>query len=76
MNITVLGGGSWGTTVASLTCQRNSVTLWARNDEVVREINDEHTNLTYLPGLALPTNLRAATKRPAMRQTRGSRVGN
>jgi glycerol-3-phosphate dehydrogenase (NAD(P)+) len=60
MKITVLGGGSWGTTVASIACQRNDVTLWARNDEVVREVNEQHTNLTYLPGFTLPLQLRAS----------------
>ena len=30
LNVTVLGGGSWGTTVASLVSRNAPVTLWAR----------------------------------------------
>jgi glycerol-3-phosphate dehydrogenase (NAD(P)+) len=59
MNVTVLGAGSWGTTVASLTTARNPTILWARNPEVAAEINDAHTNATYLPNVHLPRRLRA-----------------
>jgi glycerol-3-phosphate dehydrogenase (NAD(P)+) len=59
MRITVLGAGSWGTTVASLTAGRHPTILWARNAEVAREINDQHTNLRYLPGCAVSGKLRA-----------------
>ena len=59
MNVTVLGGGSWGTTVASLTTARNPTVLWARDGEVASEVNDEHTNARYLPDLRLPRRLRA-----------------
>jgi glycerol-3-phosphate dehydrogenase (NAD(P)+) len=59
MRITVLGAGSWGTTVASLTAGRHLTILWARNAEVAREINDQHTNLRYLPGCAVSGKLRA-----------------
>lgn len=59
MRVAVLGGGSWGTTVASLVAKRNDVLLWARNREVVDEINESHTNSHYLPGLALREELRA-----------------
>jgi glycerol-3-phosphate dehydrogenase (NAD(P)+) len=59
MNVTVLGGGSWGTTVASLTSPLNPTLLWARNPEVAAEINDSHTNAGYLPDALLPRQLRA-----------------
>jgi glycerol-3-phosphate dehydrogenase (NAD(P)+) len=59
MNVTVLGAGSWGTTVASLTTALNPTTLWARRPEVAAEINDTHTNNTYLPAVTLPRRLRA-----------------
>jgi glycerol-3-phosphate dehydrogenase (NAD(P)+) len=59
MNVTVLGGGSWGTTVATLTTPLNPTVLWARNPEVVAEINEAHTNVGYLPGALLPQQLRA-----------------
>jgi glycerol-3-phosphate dehydrogenase (NAD(P)+) len=59
MNVTVLGAGSWGTTVASLATALNPTLLWARNPAVAEEINAEHTNHTYLPATTLPRRLRA-----------------
>jgi len=57
LNVSLLGGGSWGTTVASLVSRNAPVTLWARNPETVAEINDKHTNEVYLPGAKLPKKL-------------------
>jgi glycerol-3-phosphate dehydrogenase (NAD(P)+) len=59
LNIGLLGGGSWGTTVAALVARNAPVTLWARNADVVEEINSKHTNERYLPGATLPDTLRA-----------------
>jgi glycerol-3-phosphate dehydrogenase (NAD(P)+) len=59
MRVAVLGAGSWGTTVASLTAGRHPTTLWARNAEVAEEIRDKHTNDRYLPGFPLPPRLTA-----------------
>jgi glycerol-3-phosphate dehydrogenase (NAD(P)+) len=59
MRVTVLGAGSWGTTVAALLCRRDhEVLLWARNPEVAAEVDEQHTNAAYLPGAELPTRLR------------------
>ena len=44
MQVTVLGAGSWGTTMASLLAGRHPTVLWARNADVVEEINGQHTN--------------------------------
>jgi glycerol-3-phosphate dehydrogenase (NAD(P)+) len=60
MRVTVLGAGSWGTTVASLLSRRDHQTLlWARKPEVVDEINRDHRNSAYLPDAALPPRLTA-----------------
>lgn len=59
LNVAVLGGGSWGTTVASLVARNTDVTLWARNPGTVEEINSAHSNQKYLPGATLPDRLRA-----------------
>ena len=61
MNLTVavLGGGSWGTTVAHLVSRNTNTVLWARNPETVAEINTKHTNETYLPGAQLSPKLKA-----------------
>ena len=61
LNVGILGGGSWGTTVASLTAKNSNATLWARNENAVREINEEHTNSRYLPGAKLHKNLKASS---------------
>ena len=53
----LLGGGSWGTTVASLIARNAPVTLWARDDATVTEINTEHSNSKYLPGARLNSKL-------------------
>lgn len=61
LRVGLLGGGSWGTTVAALLCRNAEVTLWARNPDTVREINEQHSNETYLPGARLPERLLAST---------------
>jgi len=62
LRVGLLGGGSWGTTVAALVSRNAPVTLWARNAEVVEEINRQHTNRTYLPAATLPESLRATVE--------------
>ena len=59
LRVGLLGGGSWGTTVASLTSRNTATTMWARNEETVHEINTNHTNEKYLPGAKLYKNLKA-----------------
>ncbi|MBO0732332.1 MAG: NAD(P)H-dependent glycerol-3-phosphate dehydrogenase, partial [Acidimicrobiaceae bacterium] len=59
MNVTVLGGGSWGTTVASMTAPRHPTVLWTREGEVAAEVTEQHTNERYLPGFTMPTQLQA-----------------
>ncbi|HEY6131683.1 MAG TPA: NAD(P)H-dependent glycerol-3-phosphate dehydrogenase [Halioglobus sp.] len=61
LNVAVLGGGSWGTTVAALVTRNAPVVLWARNPATVAEINTRHTNDTFLPGASLPEKLLATT---------------
>ena len=55
----LLGGGSWGTTVASLIARNAPVKLWARDQATVDEINNDHTNSKYLPGARLNSRLEA-----------------
>ncbi len=59
MQVTVLGSGSWGTTVASLVAGRNDALLWARRPDVAEEIRTEHRNSTYLADFELPASLDA-----------------
>lgn len=60
LKVGVLGGGSWGTTVASLTAKNSPTIIWARNQETVTEINEQHTNKKYLPNAKLTHSLKAA----------------
>lgn len=59
LNVALLGGGSWGTTVASMVARSNPTKMWARNPETVHEINKHHRNEKYLPGADLTESLRA-----------------
>lgn len=59
LKVGLLGGGSWGTTVAALVARNAPITLWARDAATVAEINATHTNEKYLPGAKLPEKLRA-----------------
>lgn len=57
MRISVIGGGAWGTTMASMSASKGPVTLWAREPEVVEDINSNHRNELFLPGIDLPPEL-------------------
>lgn len=59
LNVTVIGGGSWGTTIAALVARNAKVRLWARNDETVDEINRHHRNSKYLGEAELPKSVKA-----------------
>ncbi len=61
LRVAVLGGGSWGTTVACQVTRNAPITLWARNPETVAEINTRHTNEKYLPGATLTEKLNATS---------------
>ena len=61
LRVGLLGGGSWGTTVAALVARNTDVCLWARDSETVEQVNRENRNEKYLPGARLPKNLRATS---------------
>ena len=53
MKVAVIGGGSWGTTIASMLSSKTATTLWCRDSETAEAINTRHDNPSYLPGLPL-----------------------
>jgi len=57
MNISVLGGGAWGTALAISLAPRHSVTLWARNAQQVADMRASGKNQRYLPDMPLPSAL-------------------
>ncbi|GIR71843.1 MAG: hypothetical protein CM15mP74_30940 [Halieaceae bacterium] len=59
--VAILGGGSWGTTTASVISRHCDTMLWARDGQIVDEINQAHTNHRYLGDAALNAKLAATT---------------
>lgn len=56
--ISVIGAGSWGTTLAILLGEKGfDVKLWARREELANEIEDKKENAQYLPGIKIPNNV-------------------
>jgi glycerol-3-phosphate dehydrogenase (NAD(P)+) len=55
VNVTVLGAGAWGTSLAKLLQEGgHRVTLWAHDPATLEEISRTGANARYLPGVALP----------------------
>ena len=60
--VTVLGTGSWGSTLAQvLSDAGNHVLMWGRNQDIVDEINTKHTNRKYLDENILPLGIAATS---------------
>ncbi len=60
MRIGVIGAGAWGTALAAVAAENNhDVLLWAREPEVVGEINSSGTNRRFLPDAQLSSQVRA-----------------
>ena len=60
MKVTVVGGGSWGSTLARILGDNgNDVVIYERSKEIVDEINTYHTNKSKLPIGTLPLNVSA-----------------
>ena len=62
-NISVLGGGSWGTVLAYLaSLNGNQVNLWMRDNDLAETINNTRINKRYLPDLDLGKNITATSQ--------------
>lgn len=60
--VAVIGAGAWGTALAAHAARLgHRVRLWAREDEVVRDINEARENKAFLPGVSLVGDVRAST---------------
>jgi glycerol-3-phosphate dehydrogenase (NAD(P)+) len=58
--IGVIGAGSWGTTLAKVLGENGKRTLlWARREDLCREINETHQSSHYLPGFTLAAGVEA-----------------
>src|SRR5262249_27902690 len=59
MHVTVLGAGSWGTTLAILlSTNTHDVTLWSHRDSHTRELIEHRENRSLLPGIPIPESIR------------------
>ena len=57
--VSVIGAGAWGTALAAHAARfGHQTTLWAREDDVVRDIESHHRNEQFLAGIELPIALR------------------
>jgi len=62
LSVTVIGGGSFGTTLANIAAGNGCATkLWLRDPTVAEGINSSHINERYMPGYVLNPKLVATT---------------
>ncbi|WP_339824823.1 NAD(P)H-dependent glycerol-3-phosphate dehydrogenase [uncultured Parasphingorhabdus sp.] len=65
--IGVIGAGAWGTALAQVLSEgQDELLLWAREPEVVDQINRTHENISFLPGHRLRDNISATMDLEAM----------
>lgn len=57
INVGVIGAGSMGTAVAQTIASNTKVFLYARREEVAKDINETHFNSQYFPNVKLNENI-------------------
>lgn len=63
MKIGVLGAGAWGTALGiHFALHGHQVWLWSHNDAHVAQLQQQRTNVRYLPDFLLPDNLTPTTE--------------
>lgn len=68
--VTVLGGGSFGTTLANLLATNGvPVTLWLRDEEQAAAMRKQRENVRYLPGIRLDPRLTISSDAQAALET-------
>src|SRR3989338_3546283 len=56
--ISIIGAGSWGTTLAVLLGEKGfDVKLWVRREDLANKIESKRENTQYLPGIKIPSNV-------------------
>jgi glycerol-3-phosphate dehydrogenase (NAD(P)+) len=57
-HVAVVGAGSWGTALAIVLADNGyNVRLWGHKEAQIKELNEQHTNDKYLPGVDLPSTI-------------------
>ena len=65
--IGIVGAGAWGTALAIIAQRaQHQVTVWSREKAVVMAIDGQHENTLFLPGIELPSGIRATNDLHAM----------
>ncbi len=60
--VSVIGAGAWGTALALVAARAGrTVTLWSRETDVAAGIEETRENTRFLPGVALPSTIRATS---------------
>lgn len=60
--VSVIGAGSWGTALAFVLAENgHDCLIWGRRQEQTIEINEQHTNKSYLKNCQLPESLKASS---------------
>ena len=58
-NLSIIGGGSWGTALAIVLAPRFSrVKLWVHEADLAARMTETRLNNIYLPGIPIPANVR------------------
>jgi glycerol-3-phosphate dehydrogenase (NAD(P)+) len=61
--IAIIGAGSWGTALAIIAARAgHEVTLWSRDPEVVKSINEQRINSRYLTTALIPDRVNATNE--------------
>jgi len=53
MNISVIGGGSWGTALTSILSKKNKINWWVRREKLATQIKNKKRNTKYLTNCTL-----------------------
>ena len=57
--VTVIGAGSWGTALSMVLADNgHEIRIFGNNKKQIREINEQHTNNAYLPGIQLSKGIK------------------
>jgi glycerol-3-phosphate dehydrogenase (NAD(P)+) len=76
--IAILGGGSWGTTLAivfSRTHKPHEISLWVRDEALAESIRRDRENKPYLPGHKLPETVQVSHDAATVLKNAGAVVG-